>query len=142
MNTPKKIKIVIVEDDLYYQKTLTKYVETICNHALYPQFDFEIKSYSNAHDCIEELDNLTNIMILDYFLINEEETDILTGADIIAEVNQHCLDCKVIMISAQTDEKLTKELLNQGIYEYVDKNVNSKNRIGAILQKIIKDEFQ
>lgn len=142
MNTKKIIKIVIVEDDLYFQKALTKYVQTICNPAIYPHLDFHIKSYSNAHECIEELENDTNIMILDYFLINEEEADVLTGADIVIEANKYCTDCKIIMISAQQNKNVTTQLMQQGIYEYVDKNINSNNRIGAILQKILKDESE
>lgn len=142
MNTKKIIKIVIVEDDLYFQKALTKYIHTICNPAAYPHLDFHIKSYSNAHECIEELENDTNIMILDYFLINEEEADVLTGADIVIEANKHCTDCKIIMISAQQNKNVTTQLMQQGIYEYVDKNINSNNRIGAILQKILKDESE
>lgn len=141
MKTKKKLKVVIVEDDLYYNKALTKYLETICNSSVYPEFDFEIKSYLNAHECIEELDDETNIMVLDYYLINKEESDVLTGADIVKEANKHCDNCKIIMISAQESPHNTSELMRLGIYDYVDKNVNSKNRLGAVMQRLINEEF-
>lgn len=142
MKTKKNLKVVIVEDDLYYNKALTKYLQSICNSSVYPEFNFEIKSYTNAHDCIEELDDDTSIMVLDYYLINEEETDVLSGADIVKEANEHCSNCEIIMISAQESPHNTSELLRLGVYDYVDKNVNSKNRLGAVIQRLINEKFR
>ncbi|MFT5601478.1 MAG: response regulator of citrate/malate metabolism [Flavobacteriales bacterium] len=132
-----KIKIAIVEDDVYYNKTLTRYIQNICNEQVYKGHIFEIKSFYNAHDCIEELEDDLNIMILDYFLFNEDEDDVLTGGDVLDVVKEHCPDCKVIVASAQQSAHTTAELLRNGVFEYIDKNVNTSNRIGAILQKVI-----
>jgi response regulator of citrate/malate metabolism len=137
MKKLKTIKIAIVEDDVYYNKTLTRYVQNICNDQVYRDHVFEIKSFYNAHDCIEELEDDLSIMILDYFLFNEDEDDILTGGDVLEEVKKHCPECKVIVASAQQSAQTTAELLQNGVFEYIDKNVNSKNRIGAILQRAI-----
>ena len=71
----KVIKIFIVEDDPYYNRLLTKYVETLCNEKVYPQCKFEIHSFLTAHECIEQLDDDISIMLLDYFLFNDEEED-------------------------------------------------------------------
>lgn len=139
MTRRKIVKIVIVEDDNYYNKALTKYVHTLCNPAVYPKFDFEIKSFDNAHDCIRELENDIEVMILDYFLTNDNEVDVLNGADVLAEVNKHCPNCKVIMVSALQNAHTATEMMRQGIYEYVDKNVNSKDRIGAVLQRALNE---
>ncbi len=141
MKTKKLLKIVIVEDNLYYNKALTKYLNTLCNTSVYPQFEFEIKSYLNAHDCIENLEDDTNIMVLDYYLVNEDEPDILTGADIVKVAKKHCPNCKIIMVSSQQNSHRTSELMRQGVYEYIDKTVNSKDRLGSILQHLIKTEF-
>lgn len=131
------VKIVIVEDDVYQNKALTKYVQTVCNSHVYPSLQFDITSYTNAHDCIEEIDEDVDIMLLDYYLINLEETDILTGGDVVDIVRKFCQDCEIIMISSQDDDAITDDLKAKGITEYVDKNLNSINRIGAVLQDII-----
>lgn len=136
-----KIKVVIVEDDLYYNKVLTKYVKTVFNSCLLHKDDFEIRSYLNAHECIENLEDDTNIMILDYYLINENEKEELSGADVLKEVKKHCPQCKVIVISAQTEPNIAVELMKQGIYEYVDKNTSTGNRVGNIIQKILVNEY-
>jgi len=141
MKTGNKIKIVIVEDDIYYNKMLTKYVSTVCNSSLINKQDLEIKSYLTAHDCIENLEDDTDIMILDYYLYNKDEKDELGGADVLKEVKKHCPDCKVIIISAQTEPDVAVALMRQGIYEYVDKNNSTGNRIGNIIQKILMHDY-
>ena len=141
MKTKKNLKIVIVEDNLYYNKALTKYLNTLFNSSVYPQFEFEIKSYLTAHECIEELEDDTDIMVLDYFLINDEESDILTGMDIVKEAKKHCANCEIIIVSSQQNAHVTSELMKQGVYDYIDKTVSTKNRIGSVVQQIISSKL-
>lgn len=140
MKTKKLFKIVIVEDDLYYNKALTKYVSTICNPHVYPDIEFEIKSYFNAHDCIEELEPDVDLMLLDFYLINDDEYDVIYGDEVIEVVKDYCPNCKIIMVSEQGSTHLTAQMLKNGIYDYIDKNTNSKNRIGAVIQKLLSAE--
>ncbi len=142
MRTRKKeFKIVIVEDDLYYNKALTRYVSTICNPKIYPDLKFNIESYFTAHDCLENLEPDVDLMLLDFYLINDEEYDIIYGDEVVEVVKDYCPNCKIIMVSEQGSTHLTAEMLKNGIYDYIDKNTNSKNRIGSIIQKLVKDEM-
>jgi DNA-binding NtrC family response regulator len=138
----KAIKIFIVEDDHYYNRLLTKYVETLCNEKVYPQCTFEIHSFHSAHACIEQLDDDISIMLLDYFLFNDDEEDILSGEDVLTEVLKYSPDCKVIMVSELKSAQTVIQLMHQGIYEYIDKNVSSRDRVGAILQKAVAEQIQ
>ncbi|MFN3916618.1 MAG: response regulator [Flavobacteriales bacterium] len=141
METSKKIKIVIVEDDYYYNKVLTKYISNVCRSA-YPSYQFEIKSHLTAHECIEELEDDTNIMLLDYYFVNPEDDEELNGEDVLREVQKHCPNCKVIMMSAMQDSHRAVELMRKGVFEYIDKNVNTHDRIGAILQKALNSQLK
>lgn len=140
MKTNKQsIKIVIVEDDKYMNNLLTKYVATLCHEKVYPQLKFEIKTFLTAHDCIEQLEDDLDIMLLDYYLINDEEEEVLNGADVLKEVHKYCPDCRVIVISELREAHEVVQLVKSGIYEYIDKNVNSKDRVGSVLQKAISE---
>jgi response regulator of citrate/malate metabolism len=141
MKTKETIKIVIVEDNLYHNKALIKYINTLFNSNTYPKLNFEIKSYLTAHDCIEELDDNTDIMVLDYYLINKDESDVLTGLDVVRAVNKNCSDCKVLVASTQQNSFVTSELMKLGVYDYIDTTVNTKNRIGSVLQHLINTEY-
>lgn len=138
---PRKqiINVALVEDDPYYNRLLTKYVKTICADSFYPDFQFNIQSFFSAHECIEQLDDELNILVLDYFLFNREEQDVLSGSDVLDEVNKHCDNCKVIVVSALKSPSTILKLKQKGIYAYIDKNVNSRNRIGSLLQNILDD---
>ncbi len=138
----KKFKIAIVEDDFFYNRTLSKYIKTICNSRTYPNAEFEIKSFTTAHDAIHELEDDLDIMVLDYYLFDPESDEKLTGEDVLDEVNLHCKDCKVIMISAQKDATTAIQLLKKGIHEYIDKNINSNNRLGSIIQKVVQAQLR
>lgn len=142
MQTTKSIKLVIVEDDLYYNRLLTKYVQTICNSHVYPDLKFDIVTYTNADECIRELDDNTDIMILDYYLTKEGDAEILNGGDVLDEVNKHCDNCKVILISAMQNSHVAVHLMRNGIYEYIDKNVNSKDRVGSVIQRAIAENMK
>jgi two-component system response regulator AtoC len=138
----KIIKIAIVEDDFFYNRTLSKYISSICNSQVYPSAKFEIKSFTTAHDAIFDLEDDLSIMVLDYYLFNPNSDEKLNGADVLDAVNIHCDDCKVIIISAQKDASTAIQLLKKGIYEYIDKNVNSSNRLGSIIQKAVRMELR
>jgi len=139
-NLKRDIRIVIVEDNPYYNRRLTKYVGTICSSDFFQDYDFEISSYSSAHECIEEMQEDVDILLLDYFLFNEDEDDVLTGADVLNETRRFAPDCKVIVLSGLKSPSRILQLKRDGIYAFVDKNVSSINRVGALLQSILKEE--
>lgn len=137
--SPKIIKMAIVEDDKYFNKVLTRYLENVCNSYTYPGLVFDIVSYFDAHSCIEELDSKIDILILDFYLYNESEGETLTALDILNEIGTELIDCKIILVSTQEDNSIKKQLFNAGIYAYVDKNVSTSNRVGAVVQQILKN---
>lgn len=139
MNRKRTLKVVIVEDNPFYNKILEKYVKTLCSSKFYPEYEFDVKSYLTAEDCIENLEDDTDIMLLDYLLVDDDKTVQLNGGDVLREVNENCHNCKVIMISGQKNMIITVELMKKGVYEYVDKSQSDSTRIGAIIQDIIKD---
>lgn len=141
MNTNNKIKITIVEDDQYFNELLTKYIKSVCTSSILNKSDLEIKSFYSAQDCIEQLEDDTDIMILDYYLKNENDDEELNGENVLNEVKKFCKDCKVIMISGQNDPGLVANLMKNGIYDYVDKNTNTPNRVGSLVYKILKNEL-
>ncbi len=105
----------------------------------YPDFDFDIRSYKSAKECIEHLDADTNILILDYFLDEFDEFP-YNGFDLMKAVNQACKKCKVIVISGQRSVTVTTELFKRGIYDYIDKDYMPAKRMSTAVQKILNEE--
>ena len=103
----------------------------------YPNFEFKIKSYYNGQDFLREFDEKLDILLLDYYLLDEEEQEVITGNEIVDEVNKLCEDCRIIIISSQEDEHVKWVLRNKGIVDYIDKNLNSINRVGNIIHRMM-----
>ena len=141
MEERKNIKIAVVEDDNYFNHLLTKYVCAICESLQYNGFSFEIKAYPSANQCLDDLKPDVDFMILDYYLDHSHDPDTLTGEGVIEEVKKFCPRCKIIVVSALKTISKAKELLDLGIYDYVDKNVNSSIKIGSILQEGIREKI-
>ncbi len=142
MRDKREIKIVIVEDDFYYNKLLLKYVETICNESRYPGLSFRVASYLTADRCLKDLKGDADIMILDYYLKNSDGSETLNGEDILKAAHKLNPKTKVVMISAQQNMLKAVELMREGIYEYVDKNAHSGAKIGKILNEILTNEIR
>ncbi|GIV32540.1 MAG: hypothetical protein KatS3mg031_0075 [Chitinophagales bacterium] len=134
----KKVKIIIAEDDTYFNQILIKYIQSICNAQNYPEFSFDIRAYKSAKECIEHLDKDTNILILDYFL-DEFDDFPYNGFDLMKVVHQTCKDCRVIVISGQRSVTVTTELFKRGIYDYIDKDYMPAKRMTEAVQKILNE---
>lgn len=137
----KTVQIAIVEDDIYYNRVLTKYIQTVCSRSFFPGLSFVISSYNNGHDFVEKFDESTDILLLDYYLYNADEFEQINGADILKIVRKNAPECKVILLTALTDPEALKELHSHGLLAHVDKNISSTNRVGAILQNTINQHY-
>ncbi|HXH20023.1 MAG TPA: response regulator [Chitinophagales bacterium] len=135
----KKFKIIIVEDDPYYNQVLTKYVKSLCNERNYPGIKFDIRSFQSGKECIENLDAETEIIVMDYLLDAYDEFP-YTGFDLLKQVNKQCRNCKVIIVSGQSNVTVTTELFKEGIYDYIDKNYMPAKRLSSAIQNILSHE--
>ena len=71
-----RIRIIIVEDDPYYNKILNRYLNKLAKSHRYSDYKFDIKTYTNAKQAIKELDESVNIALIDYYLDDEDDEDL------------------------------------------------------------------
>lgn len=135
----KNIKIAILEDDLYYNKLMTKYINTLCSEIINSHSSYEINSFRSALDCLENIDEELDIMLLDYNLSDENDIIKLNGEDVLDIIKKHCPNCKVILVTANQNASTTISLIKQGIHEYIDKNDNSREKIGSTVRSLIHE---
>ncbi|MCB0429594.1 MAG: response regulator [Flavobacteriales bacterium] len=140
MSTIKKIKIAVTEDNRYYNAILSRYLQTVCKgmQNRYPGLNFDIRSYHSGEELLENVEKDLDILLLDYYLSDDPGQDTLNGPEVLAVVRDYCKHCSVIMVSEQNQVVNAVELMKKGLYDYVDKNLSSNNRIGSIIQEIIR----
>jgi two-component system, NtrC family, response regulator AtoC len=111
----KPFKIFVVEDSEWYNKLLV--------HTLSLNPDYEIKSFFNGKDLLKSLYELPDIITLDYRLPD------ITGLEILKRIKEENSNVEVILISEQGDIDTVVNLLKMGVYDYIAKSDDIRDRL-------------
>lgn len=111
----KPFRIFVVEDSEWYNRLLV--------HTLSLDPDFEIKSFYTGKDFLKCLNELPDIVTLDYRLPD------MTGLEVLKRIRQENTDIQVILISEQKDIDTVVNLLKLGAYDYITKSDDIKDRL-------------
>jgi DNA-binding NtrC family response regulator len=120
----RSFKIFVVEDDEWYNRLL------VHNLSLNP--DYEIESFSNGKDCLDNLYKNPDIVTLDYRLPD------MVGLDILKKIKEVNDEIQVILISGQDDIAVVVELLKLGAYDYIVKSNDIRDRLLNTVGNIVK----
>jgi two-component system response regulator AtoC len=123
--TERPLRIYVVEDNEWYNKLL---VYTL---SLNP--DYEVKSFLNAHDLLSSLEEMPDIVTLDYRLPD------LSGLEVLNRIRKENSGIRVILISEQEDIDMVVKLLKMGAYDYITKSSDIKERLLNTIQNIRND---
>ncbi|MDX9697347.1 MAG: sigma-54 dependent transcriptional regulator [Bacteroidales bacterium] len=118
-------KIFVVEDNDWYNRLL------VHNLSLNP--DFEVISFLNGWDCINNLDQNPDLVTLDFRLPD------ISGIEVLKKIKQQNYDTQVILISEQDDIEVVVELLKEGAYDYIVKSNDIKERLHNTILNIRKN---
>jgi two-component system, NtrC family, response regulator AtoC len=120
----RPLKIFVVEDSEWYNKLL---VYTL---SLNP--DYEVKSFFNAKDFLDSLNESPDIVTLDYRLPD------ITGLEVLKRIRRENSEIQVILISEQEEINTVVDLLKLGAYDYITKSDDIKDRLLNTVQNIYK----
>lgn len=120
----RSFKIFVVEDDEWYNRLL------VHNLSLNP--DYEIESFSNGKDFLDNLHKNPDVVTLDYRLPD------MLGLDILKKIKEVNDDIQVILISGQDDIGVVVDLLKLGAYDYIVKSNDIRERLLNTVNNIVK----
>jgi two-component system response regulator AtoC len=120
--TERPVKIFVVEDNEWYNKLLV--------HTLSLNPDYEVRSFFNARDFLNCLNESPDIVTLDYRLPD------LSGLEVLKRIRQENDDMQVILISEQEDIDLVVSLLKMGAHDYITKSNDIRERLLNTIQNI------
>jgi DNA-binding NtrC family response regulator len=123
--TERPVKIFVVEDNEWYNKLLV--------HTLSLNPDYETRSFLNARDFLECLNEAPDIVTLDYRLPD------LSGLEVLKRIRQENSEIQVILISEQNDINMAVTLLKHGAYDYITKSEDIRDRLLNTIQNIRND---
>jgi len=120
--TEKLFQVFVVEDNDWYKQLLV--------HTLSLNPDFQVHSFQNGKDCLDNLDRGPDVITLDYRLPD------MTGIDVLRRIKNMNPDIQVIMISEQADINVVVDLLKEGAYDYIVKTNDIRERLLNTVQNI------
>ncbi len=117
-----RLKIFIVEDDLFYGELLKRHL------SLNP--DNEVYLYNTGKEFLANMHLKPDLISLDYGLPD------ISGLEVMAKIKPDYPDLPIIIVSGQEDVKTAVDLLKAGAYDYFIKDKNTKDRLWNAINKI------
>ena len=118
-------KIFVVEDD---EMTANMISDHLTKNPLH-----QVSVFNTGEDCLKNLYNNPDIIILDYKL-NSVVADAEDGYQILQKIKKMDNSIHVIMLSSQEDYTKALQTIVKGALEYVVKDDNAFKRIDQILE--------
>lgn len=122
----EKAKIFIVDDEPLLSEMLTDYLKDQ-NRGLI------IKSFPTGEDCLNNLYENPDAVVLDYYL-NSREKDALNGIDILKEIKKRNKALPVIMLSSQKSYAIATQTIMYGAVHYVIKGQDAFQEIYELIK--------
>ena len=137
METNNQFKIVVLEDNDFYNQLLTRQLENYTGEIAKDKgYSFDISSYTNATDFLKNLKTDTDIAFVDYYLGESKN-----GLEVLKIIKQKCPDCKVVIISRENNIKTSLQTLNEGAYTFIYKDQGALIESCVLVEEIIKDRL-
>ncbi len=131
MEAKNEYSVFLVDDDKMFLASL--------KNSLQQQFGASLKvsEYATGEECIQNIDNAPDIVILDYFLNDEDHPDAMDGIKVLREIKSASKDITVIMLSGQDKLQVAIDSIKNGAYEYIAKSESAFVRIQNTLKNAL-----
>ena len=135
-----KFLIFVVDDDPFYNSILSKHLLNLNKERKYQDYDIVVQSYFSAKDCLENIHQEPDVILLDYFL--DESGHPLKGLYLLNTLKDECKKCKVVLMSQQQAMLASVEFLQQGgAYDYIVKDTSSLLKISNLIEDLLEKEL-
>lgn len=116
------LKIFVVEDDSIYGKMLKYHL------SLNP--DYEVHLFDTGTEFLKNIYKNPSVISLDFRLPD------ISGFDVIKKIQEFNPDLPIIIVSGQEDVSTAVDLLKVGVYDYIVKDEDTKERLWNIIKNI------
>jgi DNA-binding NtrC family response regulator len=113
------MKIFIVEDDPFYAGILEYHL------SLNPEYEVEV--FHSGKECCANLHKKPDLITLDFSLPD------MRGDEVLKKIKSVKSDIPVIIVSGQEDVSTAVALLKEGVYDYLIKGEDTKERLWNII---------
>ena len=131
MESQNKIKLFLVDDDAVLLKLLEiQFVN---------EGNFEVETFATGELCIEKINNLPDIIILDYHLDGIEK-GAMNGIETLDKIKAFNSKIPVIMLSSQDKIDVAISCMHHKAIDYVIKSETAFIRLKKIIENIYSNQ--
>jgi len=125
----EKIKLFLVDDDVFFLKSLE--IDFL------QRADFSIETYATGELCLENLSHNPDIIVLDYYL-DSIDKKAMNGIKTLDKIKTNHPDIPVVMLSSQDKIEVAIECMHHAAFDYVVKSETAFMRLQKIITTIFK----
>ena|ERR1043165_4134020 len=123
MKRIKDLTIFVVDDNPIVRMTYQQYLTRLgCE---------KLKTFDNGHSCIEELNEMPDLVLIDYLM------EPLNGLEVMKRIKRILPQSFVVMISGQSDLQVAVNAMKYGAFDYIMKGKTEGEQIAAVLHKML-----
>ena len=133
METQNEYSVFLVDDDRMFLASL--------KNSLQQQFGalLKISEYTTGEECIQNIENSPDIVILDYYLNDDKNPETIDGIKVLREIKSASKDTTVIILSGQDKLQVAADSVKNGAYEYIAKSESALVRIQNTIKNVIEN---
>jgi len=117
INNRKTFHVFLVDDDSMFLRSMEHHLQHKLKHTI------KITSFPNGEECINNLHQKPDVVVLDYIL-NGQYPTAMNGVSVLRKIKQLAPDVLVIMVSGQDKLQVAIDTMKYGAFDYVIKNEN------------------
>ena len=139
MKSKKTYNVFVVEDSDAYRSLEMRVLEH--DHSL-QELNFSINYYGfpSGEECLENMDLNPDIIILDYHLNSNGYEKNMSGLKLIKQIRGNYPDTNTIILSCQKNVEVVKELMQEGVKEYIKKDSVALHRVKELVRTLIESK--
>ena len=124
MQKTKNPLIFIIEDSVVYK-------DLIVGHLQSKKYN-NLKTFSNAEDCLKEINLKPDLIVLDYTFEG------ISGLELMRKVKKELPEVDFIFISGQNDVEVAVNLMKLGAADYVVKNEKAPYQLVKSIEQLLQ----
>jgi two-component system, OmpR family, response regulator len=133
MDATSEYSVFLVDDDKMFLVSLKNSLEHQFGKSL------KVSEYTTGEECINHIEEAPDIVILDYYLNDEEHPDGINGIEVLREIKSVSKDIVVIMLSGQDKLQVAIDSIKNGAYEYIAKSESAFVRIQNTMKNVTEN---
>jgi two-component system, OmpR family, response regulator len=118
--------IFVVDDDPFINMLVVK---------RFTADGYRLEAFVYGEDCINALDKNPDLIILDYFFINNDKK-VMNGMEAFDKIKELKPNIPVIMLSGQDKGEIVLELARKGIDDYIIKDNNLIDNLNVAIKEL------